>query len=849
MIKNTVFMLMLMVILCTSLESFAYNIEMDWMTFQQPNGIEFAGRGWGNEFEFYWETKEGYRFVKNYETGFWCYAVLSEQGDFRASDYPVGIARSELVGVSKNLQFSDDYKNEIRKRRDEFEEQLRKIREEIKSNNGSLDKVAATRTVWVDILLVEFDNVEHNISYTNTDYNTMFASDGVYDDQEAPTPHPDNKPVYGSVHDYWDDMTNGDVDIDGAVWNTSAWITLDYTKSYYDTHSESIFINEIASKSGYNFGSLTNDHLCAILYAGNEYLGGTLHPHYTGGSHRYMMAAEFSRPQNSENPDNFFANIGTHCHELSHAAFGLPDRYYSYTYNQWGLMAIGNKNGPSNELACPAPLNPYDREDNGWISFQNFTGGEQNKQFSYNYSSPQVFKIAESGDDFFLIENRQRSSGFDRCLPAEGLLVWHKFSTGILDLIEADNSQTVITQTGDPFPGSSNKRHLNDFTSPNCKYIDDTNSNLVLHNISDASSSMHADLGEKWFGNIPDALTWENTVQVGGDVTVGTGKTLTIASGTNINFATIDYTSGGSSAGKSELIINGTLEADNATFTCSSANGYYGVRFTSTASNTSSLENCTITNAEYPVYVNNSSPTVDGCTISGGNKGIYVINSSAAPLIINCNVTAAQYGLYVSNSAKPSIDDCKFTSPSWYPAYIANGADGEISRCFFRVSGTPTYNYLFYTAGTGTNPWVGGCLFDLGQTTVTRAVYAAGGSPELGDNITYIGGYNDFLNLVSGEYYVYNTTGSTIKAENNYWGASSPQDTWFYGSVDNYPYFSTSQNAGPTWKRAVDPIVDAIAAYRNNNYQDAKDYATQALNEKGDSQESEIGRASCRERV
>jgi len=36
----------------------------------------------------------------------------------------------------------------------------------------------------------------------------------------------------------------------------------------------------------------------------------------------------------------------------------------------------------------------------------------------------------------------------------------------------------------------------------------------------------------------------------------------------------------------------------------------------------------------------------------------------------------------------------------------------------------------------------------------------------------------------------------------------------------------------------VDPIVDAIAAYRNHNYQDAKDHATQALSEKGDSQES-----------
>ncbi len=424
------------------------------------------GRGWGDEFEFYWETNDGYRFVKNNKTGFWCYAVLSERGDFKASDYPVAVSSPALAGVSKYLQFSNEYKNIISKRREEFEEQLRKIREGIKSNGGGLTKVTASRTVWVDLLLVEFDDVEHNNSYTNSDYNTMFASVDSYDDQVAPTPHPDNKPVYGSVHDYWDDMTNSDVDIDGAVWNTAGWITLDYSKSYYDTHAELIFINEIATKSGYNFGSLSSDHLCAVIYAGNEYLGNMLHPHYTGGEYRYMMAAEFSRPQSQENAYNFFANIGTHCHELGHAAFGLVDRYYSNTYYQWGLMAVGNKNGPSNELACPATLNPYDREDEGWISFQNFTGVEQNKQFSYNYSSPQIFKVAETGNDLFLVENRQKSSGFDRYLPAQGILVWHKFSTNSLNLIEADNIQSDATQTGDPFPGSSDNRHLNDFTTP-----------------------------------------------------------------------------------------------------------------------------------------------------------------------------------------------------------------------------------------------------------------------------------------------------------------------------------------------------------------------------------------------
>jgi len=77
--KNNVFLITLIFLLFNCLDILANNIETDWMIFQQPNGIKFIGRGQGDEYEFYFETKEGYRFVKNYGTGFWCYAVLSKR--------------------------------------------------------------------------------------------------------------------------------------------------------------------------------------------------------------------------------------------------------------------------------------------------------------------------------------------------------------------------------------------------------------------------------------------------------------------------------------------------------------------------------------------------------------------------------------------------------------------------------------------------------------------------------------------------------------------------------------------------------------------------------------------------
>ena len=330
-----------------------------------------------------------------------------------------------------------------------------------------------------------------------------------------------------------------------------------------------------------------------------------------------------------------------------------------------------------------------------------------------------------------------------------------------------------------------------------------------------------------------------------GDVTIPSGVTLTIQSGTTIKLATDDVESGGSDADHAEIIVQGTLLADDVTFTSpfQAANDWYGIRFTSTASSNGYLEDCDVRYAKYGVHISGSSPTIQECTIASVDTGIYISGSGAYPTIEQCDVTATEFALYATTSTDPDIINCKFSSPTKYPAYFSGGADGTVYRCSFNISGTPTNKNLFYTTGSGTSPEIGygmtdfGCLFDMGQTTANRAVYVAGGSPKLGNPTYSEGQYNDFLNRASGDTLVYNNTGSTIKAENNYWGGT-PQSSWFKGSVDYTPYLSTSQSAGPTWKRAVDPIVDAIAAYRNHNYQNAKDYATQALSEKGDSQES-----------
>ena len=91
--------------------------------------------------------------------------------------------------------------------------------------------------------------------------------------------------------------------------------------------------------------------------------------------------------------------------------------------------------------------------------------------------------------------------------------------------------------------------------------------------------------GDLWAGRLGEDTSWTGDVQVIGDLTIPDGVTLTVAEGTQVSFsANSDAVGGGDDTARSELIVEGTLEASSAGITFRSSNStnpgndWYGIR-------------------------------------------------------------------------------------------------------------------------------------------------------------------------------------------------------------------------------------------------------------------------------
>jgi len=113
----------------------------------------------------------------------------------------------------------------------------------------------------------------------------------------------------------------------------------------------------------------------------------------------------------------------------------------------------------------------------------------------------------------------------------------------------------------------------------------------------------------KYRGSISGAITentmWSGDITVSGDVIVNSGVTLTVLPGTTVTFSDGDDQSGGEHSSKSEIIVNGTLKADDAAFTAASKGDWYGVVFKSSASSSSYLDGCVVEKAWRGVSIDN----------------------------------------------------------------------------------------------------------------------------------------------------------------------------------------------------------------------------------------------------
>ncbi len=195
-----------------------------------------------------------------------------------------------------------------------------------------------------------------------------------------------------------------------------------------------------------------------------------------------------------------------------------------------------------------------------------------------------------------------------------------------------------------------------------------------------ASPPQHPQIGDNFTGDLFLQNTISGTVTFSNALTIPSGTTITVASGANITFSgnySLTVNSGGSlvvnqgatlTFTTGSLTVNGTITANGTSgtinFNSAGASKWGGIQLGTTASSSSVIKYCNITNANQGIYVGmtNSSgnfPTIEYNAISSCNDGIYLYNSEGS------TIKPLQY-----NTVTNSINGIRFEGLAGYSNYV-----------------------------------------------------------------------------------------------------------------------------------------------------------------------------------
>ena len=188
------------------------------------------------------------------------------------------------------------------------------------------------------------------------------------------------------------------------------------------------------------------------------------------------------------------AEIGVFCHEFGHA-LGLPDLFDTRDAGArnsgpgyWSLMGTGVYGGDGHSPQYPTHLGAWPSLFLGWAQALQPTEDTSMTLSPLGIGS-QVLELSFQGEatpEHLLVEARRRE-GFDRNLPADGLVIYHvdeavigqgiqsntvnsRLTPGLV-VVEADGASDLTLGTnrgdaGDTYPGASDRRFIYDGTPP-----------------------------------------------------------------------------------------------------------------------------------------------------------------------------------------------------------------------------------------------------------------------------------------------------------------------------------------------------------------------------------------------
>ena len=328
-------------------------------------------------------------------------------------------------------------------------------------------------TYRLAVIGVEFADTPHNGAITTSAWEELFLSADRYSGKTNVT----GQTVYGSVNDYYREVSCGQFHFEGRVFD---WVRLsrnraDYSQGTASRRTRAEFFGEALDALLKRDGAeaLKDFDGLAFIYAGERFATanrGTLFwPHratttYKGKTWPYVICPEGGKQM---------GNISVFCHEFGHI-LGLPD-LYARAENP-GSEGVGAWCAMSNQAGRGRPqhFSAWCKAQLGWLHPTTIDPRVKQKLIlsPVESSTNECYQVLlrPDGSEYLLLENRQKR-GFDQSLPAAGLLIWRVVGNRLIleesHGVEGPSGPRVFLSSV-PFPSAAN-RSFTPYTTPSSR--------------------------------------------------------------------------------------------------------------------------------------------------------------------------------------------------------------------------------------------------------------------------------------------------------------------------------------------------------------------------------------------
>jgi M6 family metalloprotease-like protein len=266
----------------------------------------------------------------------------------------------------------------------------------------------------------------------------------------------------GTIDDYYTEISYGNLTLSGEA---RGWYTAGNTRAYYGNGQKGwgaypqnaakrvVEAVDAAESAGCDFSQYDNDgdgevESIIIVHAGegaetsldtNDIQSHVSRISSMGGTARTYDGVVIDRyaccPELQASLPSAHINIGVYCHEYGHL-LGLRDLYdagrwcstiSSWGIGAWGLMSFGGWGGDVQTPSSPSHMCSWSKMQMGWLSPAVMSGhsSTQTLQRLEEYADALKLGMDSRETEYFMVEYRDSSYGFDASLVRSGLLIYH----------------------------------------------------------------------------------------------------------------------------------------------------------------------------------------------------------------------------------------------------------------------------------------------------------------------------------------------------------------------------------------------------------------------------------------